>query len=125
MPAFALVNAGVVLGRADPSLWLGPVTLGTTFGLLVGKAAGIFTFASGAVRLGLAGVPGNAGPWKLLGVSAVGGIGFTVALFIAGLAFADDAALLDQAKVGILAGSLASGLAGVAILARTPVVATA
>jgi NhaA family Na+:H+ antiporter len=124
MPLFALVNAGVELGRADLSLWLGPVTLGTALGLLAGKTLGISAFASGAVRLGLAGVPGNAGPWKLLGVSAVGGIGFTVSLFIAGLAFQGDAALLDQAKIGILAGSLAAGVVGAAILTRTRAVAT-
>jgi len=119
MPAFALANAGVALGGGGASLWLGPVAVGTAVGLLAGKTAGIFGFTRAAVRFGLARVPGDAGAGKLLGVSAVGGIGFTVSLFIAGLAFPDDAALLDQAKVGILAGSLASGLAGAAILART------
>jgi NhaA family Na+:H+ antiporter len=119
MPAFALANAGVALGAGGASLWLGPVALGTAAGLLAGKTAGIFGFTSAALRLGLAKVPGDGGAGKLLGVSAVGGIGFTVSLFIAGLAFPYDGALLDQAKVGILMGSLASGITGAAILART------
>jgi NhaA family Na+:H+ antiporter len=118
MPAFALANAGVALG-GGLSIWIGPVALGTALGLLAGKTAGIFGFTRAAVRLGLARVPGEAGAGKLLGVSAVGGIGFTVSLFIAGLAFRDDPALLDQAKIGILVGSVVSGLAGAAILSRT------
>ncbi len=123
MPLFALANAGVSLGGAGPSPWLGPVALGTALGLLAGKTLGIFAFTRVAVWLGLARVPGCAGPGKLLGVSAVGGIGFTVALFIAGLAFPHDPLLLDEAKLGILGGSLAAGVVGAAILARTRVVA--
>ena len=119
MPIFALANAGVTLGAAGPSAWLGPVAVGTAVGLLVGKAIGIFVFTLAAVRLGLARIPGDAGAPKLLGVSAVGGIGFTVALFIASLAFPDAPALLDEAKIGVLAGSLAAGIAGAAILLRT------
>jgi len=119
MPAFALANAGVALGGGGASLWLGPVSLGTAVGLLVGKTAGIFGFTRAAVGLGLGGVPGHAGAGKLLGASAVAGIGFTVSLFIAALAFPHDAALLDEAKVGVLMGSLASGIAGAAILSRT------
>jgi NhaA family Na+:H+ antiporter len=119
MPLFALTNAGVALRGGDPSRWLGPVVLGTAVGLVVGKAAGIFGFTLGAVRLGLARIPGDAGASKLLGVSAVGGIGFTVSLYIASLAFENAPALLDQAKIGVLAGSLASGLAGALWLLRT------
>jgi hypothetical protein len=70
-------------------------------------------------------MPGRASYAKLLGVSTVAGIGFTVALFIAGLAFADDAGLLAQAKAGILAGSLAAGVLGAGVLLATPEVRTA
>ncbi|HYG66262.1 MAG TPA: Na+/H+ antiporter NhaA, partial [Anaeromyxobacteraceae bacterium] len=73
-----------------------------------------------AVKLGLGSIPGGASAAKLLGVSAVAGIGFTVALFIASLAFADAPAILDQAKLGILAGSAVAGVAGAAVLLLTP-----
>lgn len=120
MPAFALVNSGVDLRRLEPAQALGPVALGTAAALLVGKAVGISTFTLAAVRAGLAPLPGGASVAKLLGASTVAGIGFTVALFIASLAFPGRPDLLDEAKVGILAGSLASGLLGAALLRLTP-----
>jgi NhaA family Na+:H+ antiporter len=120
MPLFALANAGVDLGALDASQLRGDVAVGTALALLVGKPAGISGFALAAVKLGLAPLPRDASPPKLLGASAVAGIGFTVALFIATLAFPDGSALLDEAKVGILAGSLAAGLAGATVLALTP-----
>ena len=119
MPIFALANAGVTLGGGGSSAWLGPVAVGTALGLLVGKAVGVFAFTLVAVRFGLARIPGHAGRAKLLGVATVAGIGFTVALFIASLAFADAPELLDQAKIGVLAGSLAAGVAGALLLLRT------
>ncbi len=118
MPIFALANAGVTLG-GGAAAWAGPVAVGTALGLLVGKAVGIFGFTLVAVRFGLARIPGDAGRAKLFGVATVGGIGFTVALFIASLAFPDAPALLDQAKIGVLAGSLAAGVAGALLLLRT------
>jgi NhaA family Na+:H+ antiporter len=120
MPVFALANSGISLQAMTRSDLLAGVTFGTTLGLLVGKLVGIFTFTVAAVRLGLAPMPGDASPAKLLGASVVGGIGFTVALFIAALAFPGDAYLLLQAKLGILIGSLAAGLIGAAILRATP-----
>jgi NhaA family Na+:H+ antiporter len=96
-----------------------PVALGTALGLFVGKQLGIFATAALTVRLGLAPMPGGAAPSKLYGVAIVAGIGFTVALFIANLAFSDDPALLAQAKAGILLGSLASGVVGAALLGTT------
>jgi NhaA family Na+:H+ antiporter len=120
MPMFALANSGISLQAMTRSDLLAGVTFGTTLGLLVGKLVGIFTFTVAAVRLGLAPMPGDASPAKLLGASVVGGIGFTVALFIAALAFPGDAYLLLQAKLGILIGSLAAGLIGAAILRATP-----
>jgi NhaA family Na+:H+ antiporter len=119
MPLFALANAGVDLRGAAPADLLGPVALGTGLALLVGKTVGIFVLSGAAIRAGLAPSPGGASWPKLLGVSAVAGIGFTVALFIATLAFPHDRGLLDQAKVGVLAGSLLAGIAGAGLLRAT------
>jgi NhaA family Na+:H+ antiporter len=120
MPVFALANSGISLQAMTRSDLLAGVTFGTALGLLIGKLVGIFTFTVAAVRFGLAPMPGDASPAKLLGASVVGGIGFTVALFIAALAFPGDAHLLLQAKLGILIGSLSAGLIGAAILRATP-----
>ena len=116
MPLFALVNSGVSLRGASPSTLATPVALGVALGLLLGKQLGIFTSAALTVRLGLAPMPGRAPSSKLYGVSIVAGIGFTVSLFIATLAFGDDPLLLAQAKTGILVGSLASGIFGAIFL---------
>jgi NhaA family Na+:H+ antiporter len=120
MPVFALANSGVFLGHAGFATLLAPVALGTAAGLFVGKQVGIFGLTLLAVRLGLAPMPGGASPAKLYGVSVIAGIGFTVALFIASLAYPNAPALLDEAKVGILAGSLAAGLCGFLILRLSP-----
>lgn len=119
LPIFALANSGVVLHGADISMLAAPLTLGTGLGLFVGKLLGVFGLTILAVRLGLAPIPAGASAMKLLGVSSIAGIGFTVALFISALAFygADD--LLNQAKVGILLGSLVAGIVGVLILRFT------
>ena len=119
MPLFALANSGVTLAAVERSQLVGDVAVGTAVALFAGKQVGIFAFTAVAVRLGLAPSPGGASWRKLLGVSMVAGIGFTVALFIAGLAFAGDARLLDEAKLGILAGSLVSGVAGGLLLRAT------
>ena len=116
MPLFALANAGVSLHGLGASAATSPVALGAALGLFLGKQSGVFGATLLAVRLGLAPMPGAASKAKLFGVSVITGIGFTVALFIAALAFAEHPALLDQAKLGILAGSLASGIAGFLLL---------
>ncbi|HET7753656.1 MAG TPA: Na+/H+ antiporter NhaA [Anaeromyxobacteraceae bacterium] len=120
MPVFALVNSGVDLRALDASQLTSNLAVGVAVALVGGKLVGIFTTTWLAVRLGLAPMPGGGSVAKLLGVSTVAGIGFTVALFIAGLAYADDPALLDQAKVGILGGSLVAGILGAAVLRLTP-----
>jgi NhaA family Na+:H+ antiporter len=116
MPVFALANSGVRIDGAAVAALGTAVPLGTALGLFAGKQLGIFLFTAAAVRLGLAPMPGGASHAQLYGVAVVGGIGFTVALFIAQLAFPGQPALLDQAKLGILLGSLISGLVGVAVL---------
>lgn len=119
MPLFAFVNAGIVFeGSLSDSI--GNVTLAVFLGLFVGKLAGIFSFTWIAVRLKLVSLPTGCN-WKgILGISILGGIGFTVSLFIANLSFGlDHLELLNQAKIGIVAGTLISGLLGFFILHRT------
>jgi NhaA family Na+:H+ antiporter len=125
MPLFALANSGVAVGVLGWADLTGRVALGTALGLLFGKMLGIFVFTLAAVKLRWAPMPGQASLAKLLGVSIVAGIGFTVALFIAALAFPGSQALLDQAKIGILLGSLAAGVIGSAILRFTGPASTA
>jgi Na+:H+ antiporter, NhaA family len=120
MPLFALANSGVNVSQLDPKDFLSPVFLGIVVGLFVGKTLGIFSFTFAAVKTGLARVPSEA-PWgQVLGVGAVAGIGFTVALFIANLAFAAVPLLLDEARLGILVGSALSGTVGVLLLRFLP-----
>lgn len=116
MPLFALANSGVDLTGLRLADLLNPVPLGTALGLFAGKQLGIFFFAVGSVKLGLSPMPGGAPRRELYAVAMVGGIGFTVALFIASLAFPTRPDLLDQAKLGILLGSVASGVVGYALL---------
>ena len=116
MPLFALANAGIQFSSgmlADIS-W--SVTNGIVLGLVLGKPIGIALFAWLATRIGVASLPAGSGWRALVGVSCLGGIGFTMSIFIANLAFPGSAALLDSAKIGILAASLAAGLVGWAIL---------
>ncbi|MCC6930353.1 MAG: Na+/H+ antiporter NhaA [Gemmatimonadaceae bacterium] len=114
MPLFALSNAGVRLTGAAQAI-ASPVALGVTLGLVVGKMLGITLFSVGAVRLGVATLPSGV-TWRLLhGAAWLGGIGFTMSLFIAGLAFR-DAQLLDSAKIAVLAASSVAGLIGYLIL---------
>ena len=121
VPLFAIVNAGVSVRGLTAADLLAPVCLGSALGLWLGKQAGIFAFTWAAVRLRVAGMPGRSSLAQLHGVSLIAGIGFTVALFIAALAFGDEPDLLRQAKLGILLGSAASGLCGLAVLRFAPI----
>jgi Na+:H+ antiporter, NhaA family len=116
MPLFALANSGVRLGGGgafDHPLVIGGVVLG----LVIGKPLGIVGFTWVAIRAGLAERPAEVTLAQLVGVACLGGIGFTMALFIAALAFDQDA-MLATAKVGVLSASLLAALAGSAVLAR-------
>lgn len=118
VPLFALSNAGIRFSEIDLAAALThPVAVGVALGLLVGKTVGISLFAVGAVRLGLARLPAGTSWRHLVGVAALAGIGFTVSLFIAGLAFTDPE-LADRAKLGIFVGSAAAGAIGYLILRR-------
>ncbi|HEX7185841.1 MAG TPA: Na+/H+ antiporter NhaA, partial [Thermoanaerobaculia bacterium] len=119
MPLFALANAGVQLAGGDAGMALsGPVTLGILLGLVLGKPLGITLFSWIAVRAGLAALPRGVTWRQIHGVAWLGGIGFTMSLFVAGLAFPDAPALLTAAKLGVLAASLVAGLCGWFLLWR-------
>ena len=117
IPLFALANAGVALSGGIAESLAHPVTLGVILGLVIGKPLGITLFSWLAVRAGIAVLPAGIG-WKAIhAVSWLGGIGFTMSLFVAGLAF-PDGGLVVESKVGIFAASLAAGLGGWVLLRR-------
>ncbi len=116
VPLFALANAGIVLSTdAIRDAATSTITLGIIFGLVVGKLAGVSLATLAAVRSGLGRLPEGMGPRHVLGVGAVAGIGFTVSILVAELAFPDPR-MLDLAKVGVLAASVLAGVVGAVIL---------
>lgn len=117
MPVFALANAGVVL-TGSLAIVMNPVSIGVIAGLLLGKPLGIWFFAWTAVKLKIAELPADITFTQVAAVGLLGGIGFTMALFISTLAFADDATI-QVAKTGVLVGSVLSAIAGSAILFAT------
>jgi NhaA family Na+:H+ antiporter len=118
MPLFALANAGVSIGGDILETFRSPLALGIVLGLVLGKQIGITLFSWIAVRTNLATLPSGVNWRQIYGVGWLAGIGFTMSLFIAGLAF-EDSTLVDKAKLGILAGSLISGIGGWIILKKT------
>ena len=125
VPAFGFANAGIPLIGLSPAALLEPVTLGIAAGLFAGKQIGVFIATRVAVALGLAGRPEGATWLQVYGVSLLCGVGFTMSLFIGFLAFPEDPVMTQEVKLGVLVGSLASGLAGAALLAARPVRAPA
>ncbi|PAP80584.1 Na+/H+ antiporter NhaA [Rubrivirga sp. SAORIC476] len=115
MPVFALANAGVALGAGAAALVTDTVALGVMLGLVVGKPLGVMALAYLAVKTGLAALPSGVTWRHVMGVSFLTGIGFTMSIFIANLAFGAGP-LLDSAKVGILAASVVSGVLGAVVL---------
>jgi NhaA family Na+:H+ antiporter len=115
LPVFALANAGVELG-AIGKVFTEPVGLGIVLGLVLGKPVGIFLASFAAVRLGLGKLPESTTWPMLLGLGAVGGIGFTVSIFIAGLSFPGADLLTEEAKIAILLASLFAAVVGVVVL---------
>ena len=123
IPLFAFANAGIYLMGINPAAVVSGVSLAILVGLVAGKFLGIMAFSWAGVRLGLAPMPDGAN-WKMMsGVAMLGGIGFTVSLFIASLTFdsVDPAvvAMLNDAKLGIVVGSLIAGLGGYTLLRLT------
>jgi NhaA family Na+:H+ antiporter len=116
VPIFGFANAGVSLAGASLSQLTHPVTLGIAAGLFVGKQLGVFFFTKFALATKLAEPPAGASTAQIYGVSMLCGIGFTMSLFIGLLAFPGAADLETAVKIGVLVGSIASGIVGALIL---------
>ena len=115
LPVFAFANAGVDLRGVNLEALAGAVPLGIALGLIIGKQLGVFGLTFMAVKLGLARLPGGVTWMQIYGVACLTGVGFTMSLFIGGLAF-ETAAQLDQVRLGVLMGSVVSGALGYIIL---------
>ena len=117
LPMFAFVNAGVSLQGVSIGTLAQGIPLGIALGLVAGKAVGVFGAAWLLVRFAGARLPAGASTRQLFGVCVLCGIGFTMSLFIGGLAFAGQGAAYEtQVKLGVLCGSLVAGLLGAALL---------
>jgi NhaA family Na+:H+ antiporter len=113
IPLFALANAGIAIDFSSiKETIMTPVSVGIIAGLVLGKVMGIFGVSWLAIKMGVAKLPEGSTINQLFGVAFLGGIGFTMSIFVADLAFVGDEALIFQAKVGILAASLFAGLFG-------------
>jgi len=120
LPVFAFANAGLSLGSVGMSEIVHPVTMGIILGLFIGKPLGIMLFAGGAVALKLVKLPDGVTLKQVLGVGFACGIGFTMSLFIAGLAFEHSGGeYYSGDKLGILIASTLSALAALLVLSRT------
>lgn len=119
VPLFGFANAGVSFAGLSPAVLLQPLPLAILLGLFVGKQVGIFSAIWVADRTGFAARP-NCNWRQIWGVSMLAGIGFTMSLFIGGLAFPGNELLVDEVKIGVLAGSVVSALAGFLVLATVP-----
>ncbi|WP_440135617.1 Na+/H+ antiporter NhaA [Chitinophaga sancti] len=117
MPLFALANSGMVIGNDFFSSLVNPVSLGIMFGLVCGKFIGVFSFTWLMVKMKMASLPLNAKWMHICGIAILAGIGFTMSLFITGLAFAQDT-FVTQAKYGILVASFFAGAIGLVVLRR-------
>ena len=115
VPIFAFFNAGVSLGGFGVADLTHPVVLGVALGLILGKQIGIFGAMFGMIKLGIVPMPAEAN-WKFIyGTSIVCGIGFTMSLFVATLAF-PPGVTQEMSKIGIFIGSIISGLLGAIVL---------
>lgn len=119
VPVFGFANAGVVLEGLGPDALLDPLPYAIAAGLVIGKQVGIFATVFIADRTGFAARPANASWPEIWGVSILCGIGFTMSLFIGGLAFPDQPLLIEEAKIGILIGSAISAVLGFVVLRLT------
>lgn len=122
LPLFAFVNTGINFDQISARDWIDPVTLGIALGLFFGKQIGIFLFSALAVGMGMAHLPYGIRWIHIYGVALLGGIGFTMSLFIGSLAFecanANGISVADE-RLGVLMGSILSALAGYFVLKRT------
>jgi NhaA family Na+:H+ antiporter len=119
LPVFAFANAGINFSGMSPETMLHDVPVGVALGLVVGKQIGIFCLCALAIIFGIAKIPKGMNYLSLYGVSALCGIGFTMSLFVGSLAFEETGVnLLFDERVGIIVGSLVSGVIGYLVLAK-------
>jgi NhaA family Na+:H+ antiporter len=120
IPVFGFANAGVSFASTSPEAALGVLPVGIALGLFVGKLVGVYGVSIVVVRLGFAALPAGASRLHFFGVALLCGIGFTMSLFIGALAFPARPELTDATKIGVLAGSVLSALAGWLVLRLAP-----
>jgi NhaA family Na+:H+ antiporter len=120
VPLFGFANAGVSLSGSSLAVLAEPLVLGIALALFFGKQIGIFGSIRLAVGLGVARAPGGASWAQIYGVSLLAGIGFTMSLFIGGLAFPGEGVMMDEVKIGVLAGSILSAVMGYCVLRLAP-----
>lgn len=116
LPLFAFANAGVRIENFSPQNFATPIVLGISLGLFFGKQIGVMLFSFIAVKSKFCNLPRGANWREFYGAAIFTGIGFTMSLFIAGLSYAQNQSMLDQAKIGILIGSLLSMIAGILMI---------
>lgn len=116
LPLFAFLNAGMILPTEIPELSDTVVTLAVLFGLVLGKGIGISFFAWLALKMDIARLPKDVCFNHIIGIGFLAGIGFTMSLFISALAFEGQPILIEQAKLGILFGSIIAGIVGTTFL---------
>ncbi|BDW81741.1 Na(+)/H(+) antiporter NhaA 1 [Erythrobacter sp. Dej080120_24] len=119
VPVFGFANAGVSLAGMGPEALLDALPIAIAAGLVIGKQVGIFSVVFLADKTGFAPRPENASWAEIWGVSILCGIGFTMSIFIGGLAFPDQPILIEEAKIGILTGSAISAVLGFIVLRLT------
>lgn len=115
MPVFALANAGMHIGSDFFNSMMNPVSIGVLAGLVIGKFVGVFSFSWLMVKSKLADLPAQSNWGQIAGISMLAGVGFTMSLFITGLAFDSDE-MIDQSKYGILLASLLASTFGILTL---------
>lgn len=116
LPIFGLANAGVRLADLSPGDFIAPAPLGVALGLFLGKQLGVFAACAITVRFRLCDRPAGASWLQVYGVGLLCGIGFTMSLFISLLAFANDPETVGAVKLGVLTGSILSGIVGAGVL---------
>lgn len=116
MPLFALANAGLSLSGISLSFFTDTIVLGIILGLFIGKQLGVFGFSWLVIKLGLSKLP-RASTWRsLYGISLLCGVGFTMSLFLGTLAFGNQELYLEKVRLGVIVGSLLSGIVGALVL---------
>jgi NhaA family Na+:H+ antiporter len=119
LPLFGFANAGISFAGLGQSDIIGPLPMGVALGLFLGKQLGVLGALWLAIRSGLASKPADVSWSQLYAMAVLCGIGFTMSLFIGGLAFTESPELMNPVKVGVIGGSLCSALAGAILLKRT------